>query len=383
STASRAKALNNIVKIIDSLDFKTEDGKDILADVYMYLIGQFAANAGKKGGEFYTPHEVSKILAKIVTLGLPDDTEDFSVYDPAMGSGSLLLTVGLEVPNGDKEGVVTYYGQELNTSTYNMARMNLMMNNVSYDNMNLHNSDTLEEDWPDGPDKDGINRPRSFDAVVANPPYSAKWDNNDTKLKDPRFSEYGKLAPKTKADYAFVEHSIFHLNNDGTMAIVLPHGVLFRGAAELQIRKTLIEKNYIDAVIGLPANLFFGTSIPTIIMVLKKNKTDRNILFIDASNEFSKGKNQNTLTDEQVEKIVKTYEKREDVEKYAHVASFDEIKENDFNLNIPRYVDTFEEEEPIDLKETMEKIKKDDEEIEKLKEEINSMLKELGVEQTL
>ena len=356
STNERAKSLNNIVKLVDSIEYKGEDGKDILGEIYEYLIGQFAASAGKKGGEFYTPHQVSKILAKVVTEGVEKCDELFSVYDPTMGSGSLLLTVGQELPKGTP---MKYFGQELNTTTYNLARMNLMMHGVSYNNMVLNNADTLESDWPDGPDAKGIDHPRSFDAVVANPPYSAKWDNDETKLKDPRFSEYGKLAPASKADYAFILHSIYHLNKNGTMAIVLPHGVLFRGAAEGKIRETLIGKNYLDTIIGLPANLFYGTSIPTVILVLKKN--------------------QNNLRDEDIDKIIKTYKERKDVEKYAHLASIEEIRENDFNLNIPRYVDTFEEEEPIDLEEVNKLLEQDNKEIAELEAEINEQLKILGV----
>ena len=376
STNERAKSLNNIVKLVDEIEYKGDDGKDILGEIYEYLIGQFAANAGKKGGEFYTPHQVSKILAKIVTSDVKKLDEFFNIYDPTMGSGSLLLTVGQELPKGTP---MKYFGQELNTTTYNLARMNLMMHNVSYNNMILNNADTLESDWPDGPDEKGIDRPRSFDAVVANPPYSAKWDNDETKLKDSRFSDYGKLAPASKADYAFILHSIYHLNNDGTMAIVLPHGVLFRGAAEGKIRQTLIEKNYLDAVIGLPANLFYGTSIPTIILVLKKNRKNKDILFIDASNDFEKCKNQNNLTDENVDKIISTFKERKDIDKYAHVASIEEIRENDFNLNIPRYVDTFEEEEPIDLEEVNRQLEQDNKEIAELEAEINEQLKILGV----
>ncbi|MFT8343348.1 MAG: type I restriction-modification system subunit M [Clostridium beijerinckii] len=376
STNERAKSLNNIVKLVDSIEYKGDDGKDILGEIYEYLIGQFAASAGKKGGEFYTPHQVSKILAKVVTEGVEKSDELFSVYDPTMGSGSLLLTVGQELPKGTP---MKYFGQELNTTTYNLARMNLMMHGVSYNNMVLNNADTLESDWPDGPDAKGIDHPRSFDAVVANPPYSAKWDNDETKLKDPRFSEYGKLAPASKADYAFILHSIYHLNKTGTMAIVLPHGVLFRGAAEGKIRETLIGKNYLDAIIGLPANLFYGTSIPTVILVLKKNRENKDILFIDASNDFEKNKNQNNLRDEDIDKIIKTYKERKDVEKYAHLASIEEIRENDFNLNIPRYVDTFEEEEPIDLEEINKLLEQDNKEIAELEAEINEQLKILGV----
>lgn len=376
STNERAKSLNNIVKLVDSIEYKGNDGKDILGEIYEYLIGQFAASAGKKGGEFYTPHQVSKVLAKVVTEGVEKSDELFRVYDPTMGSGSLLLTVGQELPKGTP---MKYFGQELNTTTYNLARMNLMMHGVSYNNMVLNNADTLESDWPDGPDAKGIDHPRTFDAVVANPPYSAKWDNDETKLKDPRFGEYGKLAPASKADYAFILHSIYHLNKTGTMAIVLPHGVLFRGAAEGKIRENLIGKNYLDTIIGLPANLFYGTSIPTVILVLKKNRENKDILFIDASNDFEKNKNQNNLRDEDIDKIIKTYKERKDVEKYAHLASIEEIRENDFNLNIPRYVDTFEEEEPIDLEEINKLLEQDNKEIAELEAEINEQLKILGV----
>lgn len=383
STNERAKSLNRIVKLVDDIEYKGEDGKDILGVIYEYLIGQFAASAGKKGGEFYTPHEVSKILAKIVTENLNPSDETFSVYDPTCGSGSLLLTVQGEVPGGDKPGAVKFYGQEKNTTTYNLARMNLMMHGISFSNMPLSNADTLETDWPDGPDASGKLQRRSFDAVVANPPYSAHWDNNESKLKDPRFKDYGKLAPKTKADYAFILHSLYHLNEEGTMAIVLPHGVLFRGAAEGTIRENLIEHpsgNRIYAVIGLPANLFYGVSIPTVIIVFKKKRSTKDILFIDASKEFEKGKNQNRLTDENIDKIFETYHNRVDVEKYAHVASIEEIRENEYNLNIPRYVDTFEEEEPIDLDEVNKQLAQDNQEITELEAKIAEQLKILGVE---
>ncbi|MEJ1324265.1 type I restriction-modification system subunit M [Latilactobacillus sakei] len=373
STTARAKSLNNIVKLVDDIEYKSDEDKDILGEIYEYLIGQFATSAWKKGGEFYTPHQVSKILAKLVTMDVAPSNTAFSVYDPTMGSGSLLLTVRNQLPETTQAGAIKFYGQELNTTTYNLARMNLMMHDVSFNNMTLNNADTLESDWPDGPDEAGVDQPRSFDAVVANPPYSAKWDNNETKLKDPRFSEYGKLAPASKADFAFVLHSLYHLNNDGTMAIVLPHGVLFRGAAEGKIRQTLIEKNYLDAVIGLPANLFYGTSIPTTILVFKKNRQAKDVLFIDASSDFEKAKNQNNLRDSDVDKIVVAYKSREDVDKYAHVATLDEIKENDFNLNIPRYVDTFEEEEPIDIDEVKKEIAAIDLEIAKLEKEFAEM----------
>lgn len=357
STNERAKALNDIVLMINEFTFKDDSGRDILGDVYEYLIGQFAANAGKKGGEFYTPHEVSQILAKIVTINADGTGDQFRVYDPTMGSGSLLLTVQKELPNGDEEGSVEFYGQELNTTTYNLARMNLMMHGVNYRNMELKRADTLDVDWPFA-EKDGTQIPLKFDAVVANPPYSQNWDTkNVDREKDTRFKGYG-VAPASKADYAFVLHGLYHLDKAGTMAIVLPHGVLFRGASEGKIRKNIIDNNLLDAVIGLPANLFYGTSIPTCVLVFKGREARKNkdILFIDASNEFEKGKNQNKLSPENINKIIEAYCNREDVEKYAHVASLDEIKENDYNLNIPRYVDTFEEEEVIPLSQVAQEL---------------------------
>lgn len=380
STNERAKALNDIVLMINEFNFKDESGHDILGDVYEYLIGEFAANAGKKGGEFYTPHEVSQILSRIVTLNSKKTNDDqFHVYDPTMGSGSLLLTVQKELPNGDSEGSVDFYGQELNTTTYNLARMNLMMHGVNYRNMNLRRADTLNADWPFD-EKDGVQVPVKFDAVVANPPYSQKWDTkNVDREKDTRFKGFG-VAPASKADYAFVLHGLYHLDKEGTMAIVLPHGVLFRGAAEGKIRKNIIKENLLDAVIGLPANLFYGTSIPTCVLVFKGREAradKRDILFIDASNEFEKGKNQNVLTAENIEKIVETYHKREDVDKYAHVANLDEIEENDFNLNIPRYVDTFEEEEVVPLSEIVTNLNDTQAEIDKTTTELYDMLGQL------
>lgn len=372
STNERAKALNDIVLMINEFNFKDESGHDILGDVYEYLIGQFAANAGKKGGEFYTPHEVSQILAKVVTLEEKEQKGQFHVYDPTMGSGSLLLTVQKELPNGEAEGSVDFYGQELNTTTYNLARMNLMMHGVNYRNMNLRRADTLDADWPFA-EKDGIQIPYKFDAVVANPPYSQKWDiKNIDREKDIRFKGYG-VAPASKADYAFVLHGLYHLSKTGTMAIVLPHGVLFRGASEGKIRKNIIDENLLDTVIGLPANLFYGTSIPTCIMVFKGREArgeNKDVLFIDASNDFEKEKNQNKLSSENIDKIIDAIRKREDIEKYAHVASLDEIKENDYNLNIPRYVDTFEEEEVIPLDVVAQELKDVKADIEKSTQEL-------------
>lgn len=373
TTSARAKALVNIVGLIDQVQYKDENGHDILGDIYEFLIAKFAENSGKKAGEFYTPHQVSQVLAKLATISLDKSIENPAVYDFACGSGSLLLTVQDEVP----EHKLFYYGQELNTTTYNLARMNLMMHGVKYNHMDLRNADTLETDWPDGVDEQGIDHPHFFDIVVANPPYSQRWDNNDRKLKDPRFKEYGALAPKTKADYAFLLHGLYHLKDNGTMAIVLPHGVLFRGSKEEKIRRALLDKNQIDAVIGLPAGLFYSAGIPTVVLVLKKNKTNRDVLFIDASKGFEKGKKQNILRDEDINKIVDTYKARKDVERYAHVATMDEIKENDYNLNIPRYVDTFVPEPPVDLKEVADELFKTQKELDQNNKEIASMMKEL------
>lgn len=374
TTASRAKALTQIIDLVDQVDYIDENGKDILGDIYEYLIAKFAGNSGKKAGEFYTPHEVSEVLAKLATVSLDQENKKPSVYDFACGSGSLLLTLKDEVKNK-----ILYYGQELNTTTYNLARMNLMMHGVPYDIMTLKNADTLEQDWPDGVDAQGTDRPRFFDVVVANPPYSARWDNSDRKLKDPRFKDYG-LAPKTKADYAFLLHGLYHLDQNGTMAIVLPHGVLFRGAKEGKICEALLKKNQIDAIIGMPPGLFYSTGIPTVVLVLKKNRPNKDVLFIDASKGFEKDKNQNKLREEDIDKIINTYKERKDVERYAHVASFDEIKENDFNLNIPRYVDTFIPEPPVDLKKVAADLHETNIEIQKNQKELVGMLKELTSE---
>lgn len=377
--ATRTKALIATAKMVNDFDYFDENGHDILGDVYEYLIKQFASNAGKKAGEFYTPHEVSKVLAKLVATNMDLNQESFSIYDPTMGSGSLLLTVRDEIPNGRQKGRVRFYGQELNTTTYNLARMNLMMHGVDYGNMTLRNADTLAMDWPDGLDQDGVDRPHFFDAVVANPPYSQKWDADSSKLKDPRFKDYGALAPKGKADYAFLLHSLYHLEQNGTMAIVLPHGVLFRGAAEGKIRKALLEKGQIDAIIGMPAGLFYSTGIPTIVMVLKKHRDNRDVLFIDASKGFEKGKKQNILRDQDIDKIIETYKKRQDVDKYAHLATMDEIKENEFNLNIPRYVDTFEEEPPIDIVALSKEMQDIDQKIAQSEAEFLSLVDDLDV----
>ena len=372
----QADTIANVIKAIGDLELVNQvDNKDTLGDAYEYLISQFASESGKKAGEFYTPQEVSELLTKL-TLVDKNYPEEMTVYDPAMGSGSLLLNFKkyIKLANGQADKIF-YYGQEINMSTYNLARMNMILHGVDSSNQELRRGDTLDEDWPP------VSK-TMFDAVVMNPPYSLKWSANKGFLQDPRFSPYGVLAPKSKADYAFLLHGFYHLKNTGTMAIVLPHGVLFRGAAEGKIRKKLLENGSIDAVIGLPANLFYSTSIPTVIVVLKKDKTDRNVMFIDASKGFEKKKNQNKLREKDIQKILDTYEKRKDVERYAHLAKFDEIEENDFNLNIPRYVDTFVPEPPVDLKKVAADLHETNVEIEKNQRELVGMLKELTSDDT-
>ncbi len=333
---ARNKLIAKVLAHLNKIDFQLEQvNSDVLGDAYEYLIGQFASGAGKKAGEFYTPQQVSRILAKIVTLG---KVKIKSAYDPTCGSGSLLLRIAKEAEVGE------FFGQEQNRTTYNLARMNMILHDVHFSRFDIQQEDTLEE-------------PHHFDmrfeAIVANPPFSAKWKGEENPLNetDDRFSQYGRLAPKTKADFAFVQHIIHQMADNATAAIVLPHGVLFRGAAEGIIREYIIkEQNYLDAVIGLPANIFYGTSIPACILVFKKCRVhDENIMFIDAAREFEKVGNQNALTDAHVSKIVTTYEERKSIDKYAYAAPLSEIAENDYNLNIPRYVDTFEEEEPVDL----------------------------------
>lgn len=354
----RNVTITEVLKKLNDIDVLGHEG-DVIGDAYEFLISQFATEAGKKAGEFYTPKMVSEMMAQIVTIN-QEEKKLFSVFDPTMGSGSLMLNVRhhLKYPEN-----VKYHGQEMNTTTFNLAKMNLILHGVDEEDMNLRNGDTLNKDWP-------TTEPYLFDSVVMNPPYSAKWSADATFLNDSRFNRYGKLAPKSKADFAFLLHGFYHLKETGTMAIVLPHGVLFRGAAEGVIRQKLLEDGSIYAVIGMPANLFFGTSIPTTVIILKKNRETRDVLFIDASKEFIKGKKQNKLSSENVEKIVSMYKNRTNEEKYAYLASFDEIKENDYNLNIPRYVDTFEEEESIDMKSVGT-------EIQQIRQEKQALTKEL------
>lgn len=361
----QSDTISNLIKEIDKADLLNSDA-DVLGNAYEYLIGQFASETGKKAGEFYTPQAVSKILTKIAIAG-QEDKKGLSVYDPCMGSGSLLLNAK---KYSDDPRNIKYYGQELMTSTYNLARMNMFLHGIVPENQHLRNGDTLDADWPTGEETD-------FNMVLMNPPYSAKWSAAAGFLLDERFSDYGVLAPKSKADYAFLLHGLYHLKSNGTMAIVLPHGVLFRGAAEGKIREKLLRSGNIYAVIGLPANLFYNTSIPTCIVVLKKHRDGRDVLFIDASQKFDKGKKQNTMSDEHIDSVLELYTKRETVEKESYLASFEDIEKNNFNLNIPRYVDNFEQEEEIDLDELLADMKSTDEELNKVQGEFVSLLKEL------
>lgn len=367
STGERNTLIAKVLSHLDKIDFGlAESDSDVLGDAYEYLIGQFASGAGKKAGEFYTPQPVSKILAKIVTLDKPRIR---TAYDPTCGSGSLLLRIGKEAE------VSEFFGQELNRTTYNLARMNMILHDVHFSRFDIRQEDTLTRPQ---------HLERRFEAIVANPPFSAKWGgkNNPLNETDDRFSQYGRLAPTTKADFAFVQHMIYSMAENATMAVVLPHGVLFRGAAEAEIRKHIIrEQNYLDAVIGLPANLFYGTGIPACILVLKKCRVhDDNILFIDASQHFEKIGKQNTLTDGHVERIIDTYQRREAVDKYAYVAGFDEIAENEYNLNIPRYVDTFEEEEPVDMEAVVKELKTLGIDMQETDDTIAGFCRELGIE---
>lgn len=367
SENKKNEVIVEVLTLLSGIDFKLEDSKsDLLGDAYEYLIGEFAAGAGKKGGEFYTPAQVSRLLAKIVTHG---KKRIKSVYDPTCGSGSLLLRIG------DYTDVKAYYGQELNPTTYNLARMNMILHGVHFDNFSIRQGDTLVDD---------MHLDLQAEAVVANPPFSANWkgDKDPALVNDERYSQYGRLAPSSKADYAFVAHMLHHLADNGTMAVVLPHGALFRGGAEGHIRQYIIEKlNYLDAVIGLPANLFYGTGIPTTVLVFSKcRKEEQDILFIDASREFDKDKNQNKLADENINKIFETYINRELVEQYSYRANLKEIADNDYNLNIPRYVDTFKARLEVDINEVAKKIQQLQSEEKDIQKNIAGYCSELNIE---
>lgn len=349
SSNSQTKAISDLLHLIKDIPMDGKQGYDVLGFIYEYLISNFAANAGKKAGEFYTPHEVSLLMSEIVAYHLKDRTE-IKIYDPTSGSGSLLINIGRAVGKhmGDSDRI-KYYAQELKENTYNLTRMNLVMRGILPDNIVTRNGDTLEEDWPyfDESDPIGTYEPLYVDAVVSNPPYSQNWNPSD-KETDPRYARFG-LAPRGKADYAFLLHDLFHIKSDGIMTIVLPHGVLFRGGEEGVIRKNLIENNHIDAIIGLPANIFFGTGIPTIIMVLKQKRDRTDVLIVDASKGFEKVGKNNKLRASDIKKITDVVTRRLDVERFSRVVPRDEIRENDYNLNIPRYIDSSEKPESWDI----------------------------------
>jgi len=361
----RNEVIAKVLSHLDRIDFKLEQHEiDVLGDAYEYLIGQFASGAGKKAGEFYTPLQASKVLARIVTLG---KQRIKSAYDPTVGSGSLILRLGKFCD------VLKFYGQERNRTTYNLCRMNMILHGMHYTKFDIRLEDTLEHPQ---------HQKLEAEAVVANPPFSAKWSASSLFMTDDRFSEYGKLAPSSKADYAFIQHMLYNLAENGVMAVVMPHGVLFRSAAEGHIRKYIIEeKNYLDAIIGLPENIFFGTSIATCILVFKKcREHPDNLLFIDASQHYEKVKTQNILHDEDVDRIVDTYSNRTTTDKYSYVASLDEIRNNDYNLNISRYVATFEEEESVDIKIIASELRVLDDEMKTTDETIAGFCKELKIQ---
>ena len=349
SSASQSKAISELIHLIKDIPMDGKQDYDVLGFIYEYLISMFAANAGKKAGEFYTPHEVSLLMSEIVADHLKDRNE-IKIYDPTSGSGSLLINIGKSVAKFvDNENNIKYYAQELKQNTYNLTRMNLVMRGILPDNIVTRNGDTLEDDWPyfDEDDPIGTYDPLYVDAVVSNPPYSQAWNPTD-KETDPRYARFG-LAPKGKADYAFLLHDLFHVNSDGIMTIILPHGVLFRGGEEGEIRKNLIEQNHIDAIIGLPANIFFGTGIPTIIMVLKQRRSNTDVLIVDASKGFIKVGKNNQLRASDIKRIVDVVTKRESVQRFSKVVSREEIRNNEYNLNIPRYVDSSEAAESWDI----------------------------------
>ena len=353
SAGKRTKAISDLLHLIKSIPMNGKQGYDVLGYIYEYLIEKFAANAGKKAGEFYTPHEVSVLMSHIIAHELKHK-DTIEIYDPTSGSGSLLINIGEAVEKYAKsKDSITYYAQELKANTYNLTRMNLIMRGIKASNIKTRNGDTLEDDWPyfDENDPQGTYHALYVDAVVSNPPYSQPWDPS-FKDSDPRYSRFG-LAPKTKADFAFLLHDLYHLKPDGIMTIVLPHGVLFRGGEEGEIRKQLIEQNHIDAIIGLPANIFFGTGIPTVILVLKQKRENNDVLIVDASKHFVKEGKNNKLQASDIKRIVDAFINRDSIEKFSQVVSKQTLRDNGYNLNIPRYVDSSPAAESWDLHATM------------------------------
>lgn len=381
--ASRNKMMCSIITTLEEKLKEYDHKGDILGDAYEFLIGQFAAGSGKKAGEFYTPQEVSTILSRIVTLDCQDPSsgtknELRSVLDFACGSGSLLLNVNNQMKeHGGKIGKI--YGQEKEVTTFNLARMNMLLHGLHDSQFEIFHGDTLTNDWSMLKESNPV-KPVKFDAVVANPPFSLKWEPADDASEDQRFREYG-VAPKSAADFAFLLHGFHYLNDNGTMAIILPHGVLFRGGAEAKIREKLIHDDNIDCIIGLPTNLFFSTGIPVCIIVLKKCRKSSDVLFINAAELYDKDKKQNVLAPEHIDKIVDTYRNRTEEDRFSRKVSLKEIKDNDYNLNITRYISLAKEEAPVDLKANHELLTNINAQIKDAKVKVNAFLKELGLDE--
>ena len=362
----QSSTIAQVLSVLEEADLIHAEG-DVLGNAYEYLIGQFASETGKKAGEFYTPHGPAQILCRIAMTG-QENKKGLLAYDPCCGSGSLLLS---SRKYSNEPDYIKFFGQELMPSTYNLARMNMFLHGINPENQVLRNADTLDADWPTGEETE-------FDVVTMNPPYSAKWSAAEGFKQDDRFMDYGdKLPPKSKADYAFLLHGFYHLKPTGTMAIVLPHGVLFRGAGEGNIREVLLKNGSIYAVIGLPSNMFYNTSIPTCIIVLKKHRDGRDVLFIDASKMYEKDKKQNVMNEEHIDKVLELYNNRESVDKVAYLASYEDIEKNDFNLNIPRYVDSSEEEPEVDLNELLQNMTETENEIANANKSLIDMINEL------
>lgn len=381
--SARNKMMCNVISKLEEKLIEFDGKGDILGDAYEYLIGQFAAGSGKKAGEFYTPQQVSTILSRIVTLDCQDPSsgskkELRNVLDFACGSGSLLLNVNNEMKKaGGKIGKI--YGQEKEVTTFNLARMNMLLHGLHDSEFEIFHGDTLTNDWSLLKDSNPV-KPVEFDAVVANPPFSLKWDPDDEASKDPRFQNYG-VAPKSAADFAFLLHGFHYLSGSGTMAIILPHGVLFRGGAEATIRQKLINDDNIDCIIGLPANLFYSTGIPVCIIVLKKCRKSDDVLFINAAELYDKDKKQNTLSKKHIDTIVDTYRERKETERFSRRVSMREIAENDYNLNITRYVSLAQEEAPIDLAKNQEELEAIEKKLTEARTKFNGFLRELGLKE--
>lgn len=362
--AERNQLVSKILLKIN--DILLDSDRDMLGDAFEYCLQQFASDAGKKGGEFFTPSKVSELMSKLIHTQLTDHAP-LCIYDPTCGSGTLLIKAYKELADVNRTKI---FGQELSHTSYNTARMNLLMHRINYRSFCIKQGDTLHNDQFSE---------NKFDVIVANPPFGSKWEHDGLE-EDPRFLPYGKLAPKSKGEFAFIQHMFYHLDQAGVMATVAPLGVLFRGASEENIRRKLIEEyNGLDAVIVLPSNLFFGTGIPACILIFKKQRDTKDIFFINASDCFEKVKNQNKLRDEDIKKIVKAYKERKDIDKFARNVSLDEIKENDFNLNMPRYIDTFEEEEPIDIEQVNKELKELKVKIAEKEKELEKLLKDLNL----